>query len=160
MMHRYADRAGQAPRDLEAHRVHEAAALQVVNAWDQNITGGAFEALEPGTGDSFTFFNVPQGSAAYLAEVWGVDDASPAEISIKASRFHDQVFGIRARIPDGDLVAPTDRSTLLFPPGFDQPIFPSDTLTVEVNGTAADNVNVTLVLYYADIPGIAARLAS
>jgi hypothetical protein len=132
--------------------------LQVVNFFEQGIAGGGFEALAPGTGDSATFFNVPQGSPAYLAEVWAVDDASPAEISLKASRFHDQTFGIRTAIPDGSTLAPPNRSSLVSPSGIDQPIFPSDVLSVEVSGTAGDNVNVTLVLYYQDIPGIAANL--
>lgn len=134
--------------------------LQVVTFFKQNLTGGAFEALAPGTGDSATFFNVPQGSPAFLGEIWGVDDASPCELSLTASRFHDQVFGIRCQIPDGSGLAPINRASLVSPAGLDQPIFPSDVLTVNVNGTAADNVNATLMLYYADIPGIDARLAS
>jgi len=134
--------------------------LQVVNFYKQGISGGAFEALTPGTGDSATFFNVPQGSVAYLAEMWGVDDAHLAEFSVTASRFHDQVYGIRAQVPSGSTLAPAKRASLLSPAGIDQPIFPSDVLTVQVNGTASDNVNLTMVLYYQDIPGISARLAS
>jgi hypothetical protein len=135
-------------------------ALQTVTFFKQNLTGGAFEALAPATGDSATFFNVPQGSAPYLAEIWGVDDAHAAEISLTASRFHDQTFGIRTAIPSGAALAPTTRPSLVSPAGFDQPIFPSDVLTINANGTAADNVNVTLQLYYPDLPGIAARLAT
>jgi len=135
-------------------------ALQVVNFFKQNITGGAFEALAPGTNDSATFFNVPQGSGPYLAEIWGVDSASVAEISLTASRFHDQTFGIRLAIPSGAALAPTTRQSLLSPAGFDQPIFPSDVLSVQVNGTAADNVNVTLMLYYPNLPGIDGRYAT
>lgn len=134
--------------------------LQVQTFFKQNLTGGAFEALAPGTGDSATFFNVPQGSQAYLAEIWGVDDASPCAISLTATRFHDQVRGIVAELPDGATLAPANRASLLSPSGVDQPIFPSDVLTVQANGTAADNVNVTIVAYYRDIPGIAASLAS
>lgn len=136
------------------------AALQTVTFFKQNITGGAFESLAPATGDSATFFNVPQGSGPYLAEIWGVDDAHVAEISLTASRFHDQTFGIRTAIPSGAALAPTTRPSLVSPAGFDQPIFPSDVLTVQVNGTAADNVNVTLQLYYPQLPGIDARLAT
>jgi hypothetical protein len=33
-------------------------------------------------------------------------------------------------------------------------------LSVQANGTAADDVNVTLLIYYQDIPGISARLAT
>ena len=136
------------------------AGLQVQNWFSTGLTGGAFEALTPGTGDSATFFNVPQGSNAYLAEVWCVDDASPMTLSLTASRFHDPTLGIVYQVPDGSTLAPTGRSTLLSSPGIDQPIYPSDVLNVNANGTAADNVNATLVFYYADIPGIQARLIS
>lgn len=134
------------------------AALQVVNFFSQGITGGAFEALAPGTGDSATFQDFTQGAPAYLADVRGVDDASPCEISLTASRFHDQIEGIAGWIPDGSTLAPPNRATSISPPGFDQPIYPSDVLTVQVKGTAGDNVNVTLMLYYSDLPGIAAKL--
>ncbi len=136
------------------------AGLQVQNWFKQNLAGTANEALAPGTGDTNTFFNVPQGSVAYLAEVWAVDDANPVDISLVASRFHDQQSGIVYQCPDGDLVAPTDRCVRLSSPGIDQPIFPSDVLTVQVDGVSGDNVNVTLVFYYADIPGIAGRYAT
>lgn len=134
--------------------------LQVQNFFSTSLTGGGFEPLTPGTGDSDTFFNVPQNSDSFLSQVWAVDDASPMELSLVASRFHDQQFGMRFSVPDGSTLAPVSRSTLLTPEGTDQRIFPSDVLTVQVSGTAADNVNVTLITYYADIPGIAARLAT
>jgi hypothetical protein len=132
--------------------------LQVVNFFKQNLTGGGFEALAPATGDSATFFNVPIGSAAFLGEIWGVDDDSTAELSLTASRFHDQVFGIRVALPAGSSLAPAGRSVLVSPTGLDQPIFPSDVLAVQASGTAADNVNCTIILYYPDIPGISANL--
>ena len=132
--------------------------LQVVNFFKQGLTGGGFEALAPATGDSATFFNVPIGSAAFLGEIWGVDDASPAELSLTASRFHDQVFGIRVALPDGSGLAPASRSVNVSPTGLDQPIFPSDVLAVQASGTKADNVGATIILYYPDIPGISANL--
>jgi hypothetical protein len=134
--------------------------LQVQTWFNQGLAGGGFEALTPGTGDSATFFNVPQGSGCFLGEVWAVDDASPAEVSLKATRFHDQLFGIRVAIPDGSALAPPNRASLVSPAGIDQPIFPSDILDIETSGTAGDNVNVTTVLYYPELPGISARLAT
>src|ERR1051326_2584595 len=107
-------------------------------------TGGSFEALSPIGTDSAPFFNVPQGSQAYLAEVWAVDNLHACEISITASRFHDQVFGIRGSVTSGATTAPVNRSVCLSPIGVDQPIFPSDVLSVQANGTAADDVIVTL----------------
>lgn len=136
------------------------AALQIINAFKQNITGGAFEPLTPGTGDSFTVQNVPQSSETFLAEVWGVDDAAAAEIFIKASRFHDQQFGIRMQLVDGSALAPAGRTEMLLPGGLNQALFPSDVLDIEVNGTGGDNVNATLLVYYSDLPGISARLAT
>lgn len=135
-------------------------ALQVINFFKQGLAGGAFEALAPGTGDSATFFNVPQSSGPFLAEIWAVNSAHAMEISLTASRFHDQTFGIRAAVPSGAGLAPVNRASLVSPPGFDQPIFPSDVLSVQVNGTAADNASVTLALYYPDLPGIDGSYAS
>src|SRR5437870_4056114 len=137
------------------------AGLQVQAWFVQGASGGGFtDPLAPGTGDSATFFNVPQGTKAYLGEIWAVDDASPAELSLTASRFHDQVLGIRNAIPDGSTLAPANRMTNISPVGSDQPIFPSDVLNIVASCTNGDNVNVTLVLYYPDIPGIAGRFAS
>src|SRR6202795_3498225 len=130
--------------------------LQLVNFFKTAITGGAFEALAPASGDSATFFNVPQGSVAYIAEIWGTDNLHACEVSITASRFHDQVFGIRGEVTDGSATAPARRAVCLSPIGLDQPIFPSDILSVQANGTASDDVNVTLLINYRDIPGIAA----
>lgn len=134
------------------------AALQVVNFFKQGLTGGAFEALTPGTGDSNTFQDFTPGSAAYLADVRAVDDASPCEVSLIASRFHDQIEGIAGWVPDGSTLAPPNRMTAISPPGIDQPIYPSDVMKVRVLGTAADNVNLSALVYYSDLPGISAKL--
>lgn len=136
------------------------AGLQVVTTYKQNIAGTANEALTFGTGDSATFFNVPQGERAFLAEVWAVNNASPMDVSLVASRFHDQVAGVVFKCPDGATLAPPERPVKLQAAGVDQPIFPSDVLTVQIDGTAADDVNVTLVLYYPNIPGIAGRFVT
>ena len=137
-------------------------ALQTLNFFKQNLTGGGgfADTLAPGTGDSATFQNVPVGSYAALAEIWAVDDASPCEFSFTASRFHDQIEGIAGWVPDGSALAPVGRPSLISPMGVDQPVYPSDVLTVRAQGTAKDNVNVTFNVYYADLPGISAVLRS
>jgi hypothetical protein len=48
---------------------------------------------------------------------------------------------------------------LLLPNSVDIPAWSADTLSVSVNGTAADNADVVLQLYYTDMPGSAQRLA-
>lgn len=132
--------------------------LQTVVYSSTSLTGGAFEAL---TAQDGTSFFVTQGTVAgYIAEVWAVDSASPAAISIAGSRFHDPTLGIVAEIPDGSTLAPAGRASLISPTGVDQPIYSGDTMLVQANGTAADEVVVTIIIRYEDIPGIAANLQS
>lgn len=135
-------------------------ALQIINLFKQSLTGGAFEALAPGTGDSLTFQNVPQDSVSTFAEVWAVDDAHACELSFYASRWHDQQFGIRMEVPSGAAFAPVNQPVNVLGGGAIQPIFPSDVLVPRVNGTASDNVNATALIYYENLPGIDARLMS
>lgn len=132
-------------------------ALQVINFFKQNLTGGSFEALAPGSGDSATFYTIPTNSnepVGWLAEIWGADDDSVAEFSFTASRFHDQTFGIRMAAPASSSLAPAGAPAALSPAGFDQPIYSADVLSVKVDATAADNVNVTAVVYYPNLPGV------
>ncbi len=135
-------------------------ALQLVTFSKVAITGTNFEAVSPISGDSATFFNVPQGSLAYLAELWATDNLNACEVSVTASRFHDQTYGIRASITSGAATAPINRAVCISPIGLDQPIYPSDVLSVQVKGTASDDVIITMLIYYHDLPGISARLAT
>ena len=135
-------------------------ALQLLTFSKVAITGGAFEAVSPVSGDSATFFNVPQDTGAYVSEIWAVDNLHACEIAVTATRWHDQQYGIRGQVTSGAATAPVNRSQCINPIGFDQPIFPSDVLTVQVNGTASDDVIITLLVYYPNLPGIKARLAT
>lgn len=132
------------------------AALQVINAFKQSLTGGAFEALAAGTGDSLTFQTTgdPSQPAGWLAEVWGANSAHVCEYSLTASRWHDQTFGLRLASPAASSFAPTTTPVNLSPLGFDQPIYSADVLSVKVNGTAADKVNVSAIVYYPNLPGV------
>ena len=134
--------------------------LQLVTFSKVAISGTNWEAVSPISGDSATFFNVPQGSVAYIAEIWATNNLHTCEVSITGSRFHDQTYGIRASVTSGAATAPINRAVCVSPIGLDQPIFPSDVLSVQVNGTASDDVIITLLIYYHDLPGISARLAT
>ena len=135
-------------------------ALQTITFAKLNITGSAFEAVSPISGDSATFFNVPMNSEQHVAEIWGSMSGHAAEASITATRWHDQTYGIRAEITSGATTAPINRAVCLSSIGIDQPIYPSDVLTVQINGTANDECVITLLVYYRDLPGIKARLAT
>jgi hypothetical protein len=134
--------------------------LQLLTFSKVAISGSAFEAVSPISGDSATFFNVPQGSVAYIGEIWATNNLHACEVSVTASRFHDQVYGIRGQVTSGATTAPINRAQQISAIGIDQPIFPSDVLSVQVNGTASDDVIITMLIYYADLPGISARLAT
>lgn len=134
--------------------------LQTLTFAKLNITGSAFEAVSPITGDSATFYNVPQNTKMQVAEIWGTASGHAAEFSFTATRWHDQTYGIRGEVTSGATTAPINRPVCLSPIGTDQPIYPSDVLSVQVNGTANDEVVATLLVYYPDLPGISARLAT
>jgi hypothetical protein len=135
------------------------AGLQTVTFFAHSLgSTGSFVALDPATGDSDTFFNVPQDTLPFLAEVWAVDDTSAALISLHGTRFHDQSIGMLGNVPPASTVNSEPVSSVISPTGADQRIYPSDVLTVSANATSGDNVNVTLILYYPNLPGINARL--
>jgi len=129
------------------------AAIQVVNFFKQTLGGGGFEALGVGAGDPSAFAVVPIGTVSWLADLRGVDDASPCEVSVTAPGFHDQILGILGWIPDGSVMSPVNRPFTISPPGIDQPIIGGNTPTVNVSGTAGDNVNVTAIIYHSELPG-------
>jgi len=134
------------------------AALQVLNFYKQSLSGGSFEALTAGTGDSLTFQTIPNAGdspVGWLSEVWGANSANVCEYSLTASRFHDQTYGMRMASPAASSFAPTTTPVALSPLGFDQPIYSADVLSVKVNGTSTNKVNVTCVVYYPDLPGVA-----
>ena len=134
--------------------------LQLITFSKVAISGSAWESVSPISGDSATFFNVPQGSQAYVAEIWGTDNLHACEIAVYGTRWHDQTYGVRGSITSGAATAPVNRAVCINSIGVDQPIYPSDVLTVQCNGTASDDVIITLLVYYRDIPGIHARLAT
>src|SRR5438034_406820 len=53
--------------------------LQLLTFSKVAITGSNWEAVSPISGDSATFFNVPQGSLAYIAEAWATDNLTPGD---------------------------------------------------------------------------------
>lgn len=136
-------------------------AVQLVNAFKQAITGGAFEALAAGTGDSFTIANYREGTRATIDEIWGGTKTSVAQFDIRSPRMHDNTRGLRLTQQFNPTLSGADGNPqILFPYVARQPVYKSDTLIVEVNGTAADNANLGYLVSYEDLPGSAARLAT
>jgi hypothetical protein len=129
-----------------------------------NLTGGTFaDALTANTNDSAAVANFNSGGARVL-EAWAIDSASVAELAWVYTRpqaTHDQSRGFRVMIPGSTFGAVGARGALMVLPGADViNLFKSDTATVNVSGTAADNVVLTYVIEYDDLPGASAVFAS
>jgi len=125
-----------------------------------NTTGGTFaDSLTANTGDSLSVANFDSGGARVL-EMWATDDTSAAEFSFVWTRpeaSHDQSRGIRQSI--GGVQGPGAGKTQAFPlltGAATIKLFKSDTVTINVSSTAADNVMAAWVTEYDDLPGASA----
>lgn len=125
-------------------------ALEVI-AGRATDPGTAITAVTMNTGNSNTVRSFPFGARAYLMECW-VDTDTLGLLRVRSPRLHDQAQGIRLQVP-----AP---SRPLLPAALMQPLYPQDTLTIEVTGDATGTVTAFLTMYYEDLPGTDARLAS
>jgi hypothetical protein len=134
--------------------------LQVVHTLKQNITGGgSFESLAAGTGDSLAIPNFAQGSRAELLEAWAGNSANACEFGIRSPDFHDNTRGIRMAYMFNPTLSGADGDPqLILPPRIVQPLYASDVLTVEVNGTATNNVALDFLAWYDNLPGADQRL--
>jgi hypothetical protein len=136
--------------------------LQVLHTFKQNITGGgAFEALAAGTGDSLSIPNFAAGSQGHLLEVWAGTSANAGEFGIRSPFFHDNTRGIRMAYEFNPTLSGADGDPqLLLPSYIRQPLYRSDTLVVEVNGTATNNVALDALMYFDNLEGADQNLYS
>src|SRR5487761_279085 len=96
------------------------------------LVTGFFTAAGAGTGavtanggDSFTVQNFSQPDNAYLVDMWA-NGATTDFVRVRSPRLHDANQGIRARVA-GILGVP------LLPYDLNNPIYPADALTVEID---------------------------
>lgn len=114
--------------------------------------GAVLAATTIAAGDSFTIKNAPLNSDVLLLQAW-VDAQVAGMVRIRSPKFHDNVDAIRSRTLIGILEP-------LLPMGAPQKLYPQDTEIVELAGSAVagDIESVVQLVYYADLPGQAARL--
>ena len=135
--------------------------LTSIAAFKQTITGGAFEALAAATGDSLSIIDYAEGSSAFVEEVIGGNSASKMEVAVFSPRFGDNQYGLRLQQMFNPTASGADGvPQLLLPREVDIPVYSTDALNVQVNGTAGDHANVVLQLYYQNIQGAGQRLAT
>lgn len=126
-------------------------ALQVIGGRVTN-PGATITALTPNTGDSFTVRSFDSAQKAFLENVWSMQ-ASAGVVRIRSPRLHDQAQGIRVR----GLV---NNVRPLLPEVADQQLYPQDVLVFEQSGGAAEVDAAAMLVYYPDIGGLDANLAT
>lgn len=127
------------------------AAIEVVVGRVTN-PGATFTPLTPGTGQTFSVRDFPETSNAWLEGIW-TQQATSGQVRVRSPRFHDDVQGIRK-------VANTGFIRNLFGDEENQRLFPNDPLRFDMTGGGAEVDAAALLLYYRDIGGIQARLAT
>ena len=129
-----------------------------------NLTGGTFaDNLAANVGDSLAVPGYIHGGAR-LTHAWGIDSDSICEGELLYTRFdsvHDQQHGFRFQLPS---LTPGGAATVaaheIFYPPFKVDVFSGDTATISVSGTAADDVIVSYITEFDDLPGTQATFAS
>jgi len=136
--------------------------ISSISAFKQSLTGaGAWDALAAVSGDSLQVADFSDGSRAYVEEIISGNSAHNMEVSIYSNRFGDPLYGQRVQHMFNPTLSGDDGSPqLLLPDELDIDMYRADTLGVQVFGTASDNANVTLQVYYENLPGSAQRLAT
>jgi hypothetical protein len=128
-------------------------ALDVVSAQGTAI-GATVAALAASAGDSLAVKNAPLEKAIKILQFWS-DVQVAGTGRIRSGRMHDNVQGIRFDTIIGDLRP-------IMPWGVSQRVWPNDVLSIELGGSAVagDIEYVILLLYYEDLPGVAARFTT
>lgn len=127
------------------------AAIEVVTGRVTN-PGATFTALTANTGNTFAIRSHPTEGTAFLEELW-TQQATAGAIRVRSPRLHDDVVGIR-------MLAAAASVRRLLPEEAKQVLYSQDDLTVEMTGGGAEVDSAAMLIYYQDLPGIQARVAS
>lgn len=125
-------------------------ALEIVTGRATNPA--ALAVLTADTGDSFTVRSAPMESIVYLEDVWAMS-ATAGIVRIRSPRLHDASQAIRIRT-----LAANARPLLGW--AVQQRLYPQDNLTFEIQGGGAEVDMASFMVYYPDLPGVDARLAT
>ena len=137
--------------------------LTSIGSFKQNLAGGAFasDPLAAASADSLSILNFVDGSRAFVEEVVASSKTNSFELAIFGNRFGDPILGVRVQSVFVPTLATTDKSVQwVLPKNVDIPVYRTDTLTQQVLGTAADNVDVVMQVYYENVDGTKQRLAN
>lgn len=113
-----------------------------------------FTAWTMASGDTLAVRNTPEGAPIHLVNMWA-DSQAAGFLRVRSALLHDNVIGITAGIFASEVYP-------LLPDGMNQVLRPQDLLIVEQTGSAVagDIESGSLLIYYNDLPGADARLAT
>lgn len=128
------------------------AAIDTVYTSALNPGAGPGVAVVP-AGDSLNVRDFPkETSKAWLEQLWR-RGATAGYARIRSPRLHDNVTGINFQGAE-------TIDTLGFPIQAQQEVWPNDALIVELSGGAAETDAAVFQIYYEEMGGVKARLAS
>lgn len=119
-------------------------AIEVVGARVVN-PGATITEMTALTGQTFAVRTTPEGTKVTLENVWG-DNATGGVARVRSPRMHDNVQGIRLRIPKAN-------RRLLLPFAVKEPLYNQDTLIVESSGGGAETDALYYIVSYEKLPG-------
>lgn len=119
-------------------------ALEVVASKTTN-PGATITETTIAAGQTFAVRTTPEGTKVTLENIWGAN-ASGGVARIRSPRMHDNVQGIRVRVPKAD-------ARLLLPFAVREPLYNQDTLIVETSGGGGETDNVYYLVSYDKLPG-------
>jgi len=124
--------------------------LDSIHVFEDAIAGGAFETLAAADGDSLSIRDYGEGGQVTLISAWGADNVSKCDFSIRSPLLHDNTRGLAWAFMFNPTQSGADGNPNVFLSEDEaQAYWRTDTLIAEVNGTAADDVALTQLLYYA-----------
>lgn len=132
-------------------------AVQLTTVAKANTTGGTFaDTLTAASGDSSTVGTYFTGGARVFA-AWGIDSDSVAELSwyyTRTDSTQDTTYGLRTMIPSIALGgAATNAAFSVLGTRQQINVFSADVPTIKVTSTAADDVVMSYLTEYDNLPG-------
>lgn len=123
--------------------------IDSITVFEDGITGGAFEAGAAADGDSLQVRWFGPSTRARILDWWGGNNASKMDVSIRSADMHDNTRGLAAAHMFNPTTSVADGNPQLYLGArMAQPLRQTETLVVEVNGTAADDYTTTILTYY------------
>jgi hypothetical protein len=123
--------------------------IDSIHVFEDGIAGGAFETLAAADGDSLSIRDYGEGGKVTLISAWGADNVTKCDFSIRSPLLHDNTRGLAFAHMFNPTQSGADGNPNVYLAADEaQSYWRTDTLVVEVNGTAADDVAFTQLLYY------------